>query len=640
MANTTLPTLISLLTDNLTGNITGADLQTITTALWNNAIITGASNGNIPVFGTDVYLNTGTITDSGFNAATMPLSNASINALSTKVTTPAGGGNGDVLTKNGSLASWTTLTKTHVGLPNVDNTSDSSKPVSISQQAALDLKQDLVYITSNTALNVKTYTLGEATDTDIIIETDANIDITYNNTIKFDNSAEFEAPIFIDDVAAGTAALKEGKLFYNSTTKQLKYSDGTSWISSAAATAASTSYSNVLSGTIAVNVQDAIDEVILGGITIGEAGFIFKEDTGGTPIGKVYADATYFYVSTDTGEGGLRLRKGTMGTYEASIRVAGTTSGSASVIEYNQNLTTPTGYIRGTTQAAATPTNVMTWDNTGVTFPTNVTFSTQPSGLTMPIPYGYLSGLTMSNSLTFPNTDIEIGVGSCVDSTGSSFMTINPIYTIEFDKVIGVDNGGRPSAITLTASTWYHVLVCAKTDGSNPVGVFDTSITATNALADLAVIDPLYTIFRRIGSVYIDGSSNIKQFWQNGDEFRWKNPIQSHSGAITNAAGGTTVTTLCPTGVSSNAKLIVEKIFDNQGTTFLTYCPYLDEPTVGAVNSGNMYHVGGIIGDDIGGTAEISVFTNTTSQVKCKANITGVTGIVITLGWCESRGKN
>ncbi len=640
MANTTLPTLIALLTDNLTGNITGADLQTITTALWNNAIITGASNGNIPVFGTDVYLNTGTITDSGFNAATMPLSNASINALSTKVTTPAGGGNGDVLTKNGSLASWTTLTKTHVGLPNVDNTSDSSKPVSISQQAALDLKQDLVYITSNTALNVKTYTLGEATDTDIIIETDANIDITYNNTIKFDNSAEFEAPIFIDDIAAGNAALKEGKLFYNSTTKQLKYSDGTSWISSAAATAASTSYSNVLSGTIAVNVQDAIDEVILGGITIGEAGFIFKEDTGSTPIGTVYADATYFYVSTDTGEGGLRLRKGTMGTYEASIRVAGTTSGSASVIEYNQNLVTPTGYIRGTTQAAATPTNVMIWDNTGVTFPTNVTFSTQPSGLTMPIPYGYLSGLTMSNSLTFPNTDIEIGVGSCVDSTGSSFMTINPIYTIEFDKVIGVDNGGRPSAITLTASTWYHVLVCAKTDGSDPVGVYDTSITATNALADLAVINPLYTIFRRIGSVYIDGSSNIKQFWQNGDEFRWKTPIQSHSGAITNAAGGTNVTTLCPTGVSSNAKLIVEKIFDNQGTTFLTYCPYLDEPTVGAVNSGSMYHVGGIIGDDIGGTAEISVFTNTTSQVKCKANITGVTGIVITLGWCESRGKN
>ena len=39
--------------------------------------------------------------------------------------------------------SWQTLDKAAVGLSNVDNTSDTSKPVSTTQQAALDLKQDL-----------------------------------------------------------------------------------------------------------------------------------------------------------------------------------------------------------------------------------------------------------------------------------------------------------------------------------------------------------------------------------------------------------------------------------------------------------------------------------------------------------------
>lgn len=36
------------------------------------------------------------------------------------------------------------VTKSQVGLGNVDNTSDSNKPISIEQQAALNAKADLV----------------------------------------------------------------------------------------------------------------------------------------------------------------------------------------------------------------------------------------------------------------------------------------------------------------------------------------------------------------------------------------------------------------------------------------------------------------------------------------------------------------
>lgn len=56
--------------------------------------------------------------------------------------TPTGGLNGQVLYWNNTEAIWKTLTKSDVGLGNVNNTSDINKPVSTAQQGALDLKAD------------------------------------------------------------------------------------------------------------------------------------------------------------------------------------------------------------------------------------------------------------------------------------------------------------------------------------------------------------------------------------------------------------------------------------------------------------------------------------------------------------------
>lgn len=55
----------------------------------------------------------------------------------------AGGGSGAVDSVNG-LTGVVVLTKSSIGLGNVDNTSDANKPISTATQAALDLKQDLI----------------------------------------------------------------------------------------------------------------------------------------------------------------------------------------------------------------------------------------------------------------------------------------------------------------------------------------------------------------------------------------------------------------------------------------------------------------------------------------------------------------
>ena len=65
------------------------------------------------------------------------------------------GTDGQVLTAASTQSlglQWTTLTKTSVGLGNVDNTSDNTKPVSLAQQAALDGKVDVTLLTGKGAL--------------------------------------------------------------------------------------------------------------------------------------------------------------------------------------------------------------------------------------------------------------------------------------------------------------------------------------------------------------------------------------------------------------------------------------------------------------------------------------------------------
>lgn len=82
-------------------------------------------------------------------------------------------------------------------------------------------------------------------------------------------------------------------------------------------------------------------------------------------------------------------------------------------------------------------------------------------------------------------------------------------------------NGGFPSALTLTADTWYHVFILYNSSNGDVDAGFDTSTAATNLLSDASDFDS----YRRIGSVYYynDGASDIiRDFYQKGNYFYWK----------------------------------------------------------------------------------------------------------------------
>jgi len=113
---------------------------------------------------------------------------------------------------------------------------------------------------------------------------------------------------------------------------------------------------------------------------------------------------------------------------------------------------------------------------------------------------GHIDGLVLSND-TDTDHDIQIGTGSCGDSTGEYLLALSSVLTKQIDAnwAEGDDAGGFPSGLSLTADTWYHVFLIYKISALGVItidGGFDTSTTAANLLSDATN----YTRYRRIST--------------------------------------------------------------------------------------------------------------------------------------------
>jgi hypothetical protein len=171
---------------------------------------------------------------------------------------------------------------------------------------------------------------------------------------------------------------------------------------------------------------------------------------------------------------------------------------------------------------------------------------------TVPFPRGYIDGFIMSNEADADH-DIGISVGKCRDENDSLSISLSAAITKQIDAVwaAGTNQGGFPSGLGVVAiDTWYHVFVISKTDGITSDAGFDTSLTATNLLADAGAE---YTVYRRVGSVLTDGAANIIEFYQYGDNFFWKNPPLDVNGAATGVVVNN-ITLSTPNGVRTLAK--------------------------------------------------------------------------------------
>lgn len=139
------------------------------------------------------------------------------------------------------------VTKTHVGLGNVDNTADADKPVSTAQQTALNLKADLagptftgtVVLPSTTSIgDVSSTELGYLNDVTSAIQTQLNDKLSKTGgtmtgalTLSADPSASLHAATkqYVDNTASGVVA-KPQVLGATTANIDATYSNGTAGV--------------------------------------------------------------------------------------------------------------------------------------------------------------------------------------------------------------------------------------------------------------------------------------------------------------------------------------------------------------------------------------------------------------------------
>lgn len=249
---------------------------------------------------------------------------------------------------------------------------------------------------------------------------------------------------------------------------------------------------------------------------------------------------------------------------------------------------------------------------------------------------GHISGLIPSSGGDADH-DISFSVGEASDSTNVQMIYIDTALVKQIDAnwAAGTGNGGFPSGLTLSADTWYHLFVIGQTDGTSDAG-FDTSLTAANLLTDATG----YTLYRRVGSLLTDSSSNIIGFTalENAGgalHVQWADPPGDvNDSTLTTTSKDYTLTT--PTGVRTVAKL-QGFAFSGSGNQYV-YVRSKDvndeapstntSPFITATAFASANHPGGSI--------QMDIVTNTSSQIAARATAT-ITLNLSTLGWVDHR---
>lgn len=245
----------------------------------------------------------------------------------------------------------------------------------------------------------------------------------------------------------------------------------------------------------------------------------------------------------------------------------------------------------------------------------------------------YLSGLTLSNDGTSPNTVLDIAAGVATDSTNAVLMQI-AAFTKSTGGAWASGSGGNGmgNGLTIAASTWYHVLLA--NNGGTPDIWFDTSLTGANRPA--GITDARY---RRIGSFRTNGSSQITAFTQRGQEFMWAAPLRDvFVTPIASTSSNTSALTV-PTGVVVQG--IISVTITGSGATNVVYVRALSETDLassfanGTVTARDPTTTGG------GGTTMTRVWTNTSAQFAWRAAVSGGSTEmdVMTFGWFDTLGK-
>jgi hypothetical protein len=258
-------------------------------------------------------------------------------------------------------------------------------------------------------------------------------------------------------------------------------------------------------------------------------------------------------------------------------------------------------------------------------------------GSALTVPRSYLAGLGMSRSST---TVLAVAAGTTIDSTNAAAITLAAFTKSTAGSwVAGTGNNGMGVGLTIANTTTYHVFAIL-VGGAADV-YFDTSVTAANKPVGT-------TNFRRIGSFRTNGSAQIINFVQDGDDFSLVTPVRDINSNNPGIVAVTSTLASIPTGIrlKANVQLVlVDGSSTYSVTAILTDLSTDDiDPTPGTFHdtplaitaAGGVLYTGG----------RLSVWTNTSAQIRSRVHASGgatdasTTLIINTLGWTDRRGRD
>jgi hypothetical protein len=244
--------------------------------------------------------------------------------------------------------------------------------------------------------------------------------------------------------------------------------------------------------------------------------------------------------------------------------------------------------------------------------------------------------ITIANNATDANNDIDFSAGNFTVSDGSAQGVASSVETKRLDATWAAGNnaGGLAAGLTKANSTTYHCFkLLNPTTGATGSG-FDTSLNATNLLADSAVIAAGFTKYRRVFSILTDGSGNIRAFTMrilaNGQaSCILTNNIVAFSG--TSPTDGTDLTITTPTGLNTGAILSGSLNHSGGGDCIYKLKSKVQGDYIYAGTLGNVNVTRSTI------ALPIPIVTNATSQIQHGRDATGgsCTIVLYLHGWVD-----
>lgn len=252
---------------------------------------------------------------------------------------------------------------------------------------------------------------------------------------------------------------------------------------------------------------------------------------------------------------------------------------------------------------------------------------------------GVLYGCTLSNNVTDATNDLDIAAGVCVEQTSRVLIDVSAMTKrLDANWAAGTNQGMRYSGASITDTT-YHIYAALSAAGVQDIYA-DPSSSASTALTHLRAETggSDYNYVQRIGSI-IRASGAIKPFYQDGDEFWWKDGAVIDFNQANVSTGDTNRALTVPTGITPRA-IIVVSLVDASPAANRYFAVGATDMTTMIGTDAHILANGGSPSQQMRVPKNVRVNTSAEVKTAVSAADADLTCQIFTHGWVDRRGRD